>query len=81
MNPSVRDFLVRGYEQVIAHYQQVLQRQNIPDLERESIRMRLMLAEIELEAASGPTIVPADKRMSELAYDANKERAPTAISA
>jgi hypothetical protein len=40
-----------------------------------------MLAEIELEAASGPTIVPADKRMSELAYDVNNERAAAVISA
>ena len=43
--------------------------------------MRLMLAEIEVEAAGGSTIVPADDTMSEVADDANNERALAAIRA
>ena len=50
MNRTVRDFLLRTREKIVAHYRQVLRDPGIPELERQAIRNRLAQAEAELDS-------------------------------
>lgn len=49
MDRTVQKSLIKTQEKVIGHYRQLLASQTIPEAERETIRLRLLQAEAQLE--------------------------------
>ena len=60
MDQSVRDYLIKAHNKVIAHYHQVLEARSLAPPERERIQERVVGIEVELakingSSALGPT--------------------------
>ena len=59
MDQTVQDTLIRTQQKIVGHYRQLLASQNIPEPDHETIRLRLLHAEAQLEELGRSRYIPA----------------------
>jgi hypothetical protein len=59
MDQTVQNTLIRTQQKIVGHYRELLASQIFPEPERETIRLRLLQAEAQLEELGRSVYIPA----------------------